>query len=104
MGGVDRPQKKPSTDEDLQQIVDEASDEAFATAMGDVWNNIEPVGIQIAQDAGNVVTSLSPEVTAELGPRFNAVSQRWLSATSSVGFDNTSLLQAAQEAVARNSN
>lgn len=89
---------------DLQQIVDEASGAALAAVMGEVWNRIEPVGIQIAEDAGNSVTELSPEVTAELQGRFEAVSDRWLSETGDVGFDNAALLQAAKDAVARNAN
>ncbi|WP_296419751.1 TRAP transporter substrate-binding protein [Pseudooctadecabacter sp.] len=84
---------------DLQQIVDDASGEAFAIAMGEAWNAIEPTGIQKALDAGNTVTQLDAEATASFDAPFAAVEARWLEETAAT-FDSQSLLDEARAAIA----
>lgn len=87
---------------DLQQIVDEQSGMAIAAAMGEAWNNIEPVGIKRALDAGKTVTQLSAEATAGFAAPFDATVARWVEETSSNGIDANALLEQARAAIAAN--
>ncbi|SLN18272.1 TRAP transporter substrate-binding protein [Pseudooctadecabacter jejudonensis] len=87
---------------DLQKIVDDASDEAFAIAMGEAWNAIEPVGIQRAIDAGNSVTQLSTEATAAFAAPFAEVEARWTAEATEAGIDAEALLAEARAAIAAN--
>ena len=88
---------------DLQKVIDDHSGAALAIEMGVVWDGIEPVGIKIAEDAGNTVTSLSAEATAAFDAPFEAVAQRWIAEVAEAGIDGTGLLAAAQAAVASHS-
>jgi len=56
---------------------------------GVVWDEIEPVGIQIAKDAGNSVTALSADATAAFDAPFEAVAQRWVTEATEAGIDGT---------------
>ncbi|MEM1362662.1 MAG: TRAP transporter substrate-binding protein [Pseudomonadota bacterium] len=89
-----------SLPEDLQRVIDEQSGRALAEAMGTAWNKIEPVGVQRALDAGNSVTSLSAEATAEFGAPFAATVQRWADEANANGIDADALLGAARAAIA----
>jgi len=87
---------------DLQQIIDEQSGIAIAAAMGEAWNNIEPIGVQRAVDAGNSVTQLSAEATAEFAAPFDATVARWVEEASGAGIDAEALLENARAAIAAN--
>lgn len=89
--------------EDLRQVIDDHSGMALAEEMGIAWNSIEPLGIQKALDAGNTVSALSAEATAEFAAPFEAVAQRWIEAVTEVGIDGPALLEAARRAVAAES-
>ena len=88
-----------SLPDDLKQIIDDHSGMALAAAMGEAWNNIEPIGAQMALDAGNSVTALSADATAEFGTAFEGVSARWLEEANGMGIDGDALIAAAQAAV-----
>ncbi len=92
-----------SLPEDLQQVIDDHSGAALAAEIGTAWNNIEPVGKQMALDAGNSVTALSAEATAEFDAPFAAVAERWVEEANGMGFDGAALLEKAQAAVAAHS-
>ena len=85
---------------DLQKIVDDNSGAAIAGAMGDAWNRIEPVGVRLALEAGNEVTQLSPEATAEFKAPFDATVQRWIEEAAVVGIDAEALLGSARSIIA----
>ncbi|MDX8354008.1 TRAP transporter substrate-binding protein [Cognatiyoonia sp. IB215182] len=89
-----------SLPEDLQQIIDDHSGAAIAAEMGEAWNNIEPVGIQRALDAGNEVTQMTPEATAEFNAPFDATVQRWVEEAAIVGIDAEALLGSARTMIA----
>lgn len=91
-----------SLPDDLKQIIDEHSGAALAEAMGDAWNNIEPVGVKRAVDAGNSVSQLSEQATAAFSGAFDATVQRWLEEASSNGIDAEALLEKARAAIAAN--
>lgn len=89
-----------SLPEDLRKVIDDHSGAAIAAAMGEAWNNIEPVGIQRALDAGNDVTQLTAEATAEFEAPFNATVQRWVEEAAVVGIDAQALLGSARTTIA----
>ncbi|MEL6169192.1 MAG: TRAP transporter substrate-binding protein [Pseudomonadota bacterium] len=89
-----------SLPDDLKQVIDDHSGAALAADMGTAWNNIEPVGRKMAMDAGNDVSVLSPEASAEFATPFEAVAQRWVKETTGNGIDGAALLEKAQAAVA----
>ncbi len=85
---------------DLQKIIDDNSGAAIAAAMGEAWNSIEPIGIQRAVDAGNDVTQLTAEATAEFAAPFDATVQRWVDEAAVVGIDAEALLGSARTTIA----
>jgi len=87
---------------DLQQVIDEQSGAAIAAAMGEAWNSIEPIGIQRAVNAGNSVTQLSAEATAEFAAPFEATVARWVEEANDAGIDADALLESARAAIAAN--
>jgi len=86
--------------DDLKQVIDDHSGMALAAEMGTAWNEIEPVGKKMAEDAGNSVTALSPEASAAFDAPFEAVAQRWVSEVDALGVDGAGLLGDARDAVA----
>ena len=88
---------------DLQKVIDDHSGAALAEAMGVAWNGIEPIGIKRATDAGNSVTQLSAEATAEFDAPFTASVERWVDEDSGNGIDAAGLLEKARAAIAANS-
>ena len=89
-----------SLPEDLQKIIDDHSGAAIAAEMGEAWNSIEPIGIQRALDAGNDVTQLTSEATAEFDAPFDATVQRWVEEAAVVGIDAEALLGSARTTIA----
>lgn len=89
-----------SLPDDLKQIIDDHSGAAIAAEMGEAWNGIEPVGIQRALDAGNSVTQMTSEATAEFDAPFDATVQRWVDEAAVVGIDAEALLGSARSTIA----
>ena len=87
---------------DARLIIDDQSGIAMAAAMGQGWNDIEPVGIQRALDAGNTVTQLSAEATAAFDAPFAATVARWVDEANTAGIDAEALLAKARAAIAAN--
>lgn len=92
-----------SLPEDLQQVIDAHSGMVLAGEIGATWNSIEPVGKQMALDAGDSIVALSPEASAGFQGPFEAVAQRWVQETNELGINGTALLEKAQAAVAAHS-
>ncbi|MEM9784307.1 MAG: TRAP transporter substrate-binding protein, partial [Pseudomonadota bacterium] len=88
---------------DLQAVIDAHSGAAIAGEIGAAWDAIEPVGKQIARDAGRSVTALSPEATAAFDALHRPLSARWVEEASAVGIDAKALLESAKAAVAEHS-
>lgn len=89
-----------SLPDDLQQIIDDHSGAAIAAQMGEVWNNVEPVGIQRALDAGNSVLQMTPEATEAFTAPFDATVRRWVEEAAVVGIDAEALLGSARSIIA----
>lgn len=92
-----------SLPDDLKQVIDDHSGMGIAADIGTGWNNIEPVGQRIAREAGNSVTQLSPEASAEFDAVFEQVAQRWVGEMTEIGHDGAALLEKARAAVAKHS-
>lgn len=92
-----------SLPDDLKKIVDDNSGPAFAESMGKVWDDVEPVGIQLAKDKGNTVTALSAEASAEFAAKAEIVGARWIEEVSSNGIDGDALMAKAKAAIAEHS-
>ncbi|SHJ53664.1 TRAP-type C4-dicarboxylate transport system, substrate-binding protein [Palleronia salina] len=92
-----------SLPDDLKQVIDDHSGAALAAEMGTAWNEIEPVGKQMARDAGNSVVALDAEATAAFEEPFAAVAQRWVDEATGQGIDAAALLEKAKAAVAEHS-
>lgn len=92
-----------SLPDDLKKIIDDNSGLAFAKEMGELWDNVEPKGMQLAKDKGKSVTQLSEDVSAEFAVKAEEVGARWLAEVSSNGIDGASLIKQAQDAVISNS-
>ncbi len=88
-----------SLPEDLQKIINDNSGAAIAGRMGEAWDSIEPIGIKRALDAGNEVTQMTPEVTAEFDAPFDATVQRWVDEAAVVGIDALALLGSARSII-----
>lgn len=88
--------------DDLKKIIDDNSGTEFAKEMGELWDKVEPKGIQLAIDKGNAVNQLSSEATAEFAIKAEEVGARWLNEVSANGIDGAALLEKAQAAVSAN--
>ncbi|WP_339115573.1 TRAP transporter substrate-binding protein [Thioclava sp. GXIMD2076] len=88
---------------DLQKVIDDHSGAALAEEMGVAWNEIEPVGVKMAEEAGNSVIALSPEASAEFDSPFSAVAARWTKEADGLGIDGDALIEKARTAVASHS-
>ena len=70
--------------------------------MGRVWREVDDLGIQVAIDAGNTHVVLSEEETEAFADRLSTVVDRWTEDVSGDGIDGAALVEAAREAIARN--
>lgn len=89
-----------SLPDDLKKIIDDNSGAAIAADIGEAWNNIEPIGVQRALDAGNDVKQLTLEASAEFNAPFDATVQRWIEEAAVVGIDAEALLGSARSTIA----
>ncbi|MEM0906806.1 MAG: TRAP transporter substrate-binding protein [Pseudomonadota bacterium] len=87
--------------DDLKKIIDDHSGLALAGKMGEAWDNIEPIGRKMAVDAGNSVSTLSAEESAQFDAPFETVAERWVQEADQQGIDGAALLAKARDAVAR---
>lgn len=92
-----------SLPDDLKEIIDDNSGPAFADAMGKVWDDVEPIGIQLARDKGNTVTALSTETSAEFATKAEMVGARWIEEVTNNGIDGEALMAKAKAAIAAHS-
>lgn len=91
-----------SLPDDLKRIIDDHSGAEFAKEMGELWDNVEPEGIQLAKDKGNTVSQLSMQASTEFATKAEEVGVRWLDEVTSNGIDGAALLEKAQNAVSAN--
>ncbi len=88
--------------EDIQQIFRDASDRDWWGEVADVWRAGDDFGIKMATDAGKTHVTLTEDETDAFITALEPVQQRWIDEVSSKGIDGAGLVEAAQSAIAEN--
>jgi TRAP-type C4-dicarboxylate transport system substrate-binding protein len=87
--------------DDLKEVFNKASDEAWLRQVAEVWRNSDNAGIKIAVDAGNEHIVLSHEETEEFSAALAPVVDKWIAASADKGIDGKTLVEAARAAIAK---
>ena len=86
---------------DLQDIFQQASNEAWVREVGEVWHRTDLGGIGFATKAGNEHIILSPAEMAEFKKVLEPVVDRWIKEVNGSGIDGKGLVSKARELVAK---
>ncbi|MDZ7711886.1 MAG: TRAP transporter substrate-binding protein [Rhodovibrio sp.] len=86
---------------DLQKIIDETTDRAFAERMGELWNSVEQTGKDLQRESGGKVIQLTPEQTQAFNEITQSVTQRWIDQAKERGIEGEALVEAAKDAIAK---
>jgi TRAP-type C4-dicarboxylate transport system substrate-binding protein len=84
---------------DLQTVIDETTDRAFAKEMGKVWNAVEQKGKDLQRQSGGEVIQLTPEQTQAFNAITASVTQRWIDQAEERGIDADALVEAAKDSI-----
>ena len=84
---------------DLQDIFQQASNEAWVREVGEVWHRTDLGGIGFATKAGNEHITLSPAEMAEFKKVLEPVVDRWIEEVNGSGIDGKGLVSKARELV-----
>lgn len=91
-----------SLPEDVQKAFMDASDEAWAKQVGQIWRDIDNGGIKVATDSGNKHVVLTQEETDAFKAKLEPVVDRWVQEVSGKGIDGAALVAKARELIAAN--
>lgn len=94
--------KWDSLPEDIQQIFRDASGREWWAQVADVWRGGDDFGIKMATDAGKTHVVLTEEETQVFLDTLEPVQQRWIDEVTGKGVDGAALVEAAQAAIAEN--
>ena len=86
---------------DLQDVFQQASNEAWVREVGEVWHRTDLGGIGFATKAGNEHITLSPTEMAEFKKVLEPVVDRWIEEVNGSGIDGKGLVSKARELVAK---
>ena len=86
---------------DLQDIFQQASNEAWVREVGEVWHRTDLGGIRFATKAGNEHITLSLAEMAEFKKVLEPVVDRWIEEVNGSGIDGKGLVSKARELVAK---
>ena len=86
---------------DLQDVFQQASNEAWVREVGEVWHRTDLGGIGFATKAGNEHIILSPAEMAEFKKVLEPVVDRWIEEVNGSGIDGKGLVSKARELVAK---
>jgi TRAP-type C4-dicarboxylate transport system substrate-binding protein len=87
--------------DDLKDVFNKASDEAWLRQVGEVWRASDDGGIKIAVESGNEHIVLSPAETEAFSTALAPVVDRWIAASAEKGIDGKALVEAARAAIAK---
>ena len=90
--------------EDLQQIIEDHSGRDFAAEIGEVWHAEETVGKRLQFESGGTILRLDEAMTTELEEQGQTIVDRWIEEVGSKDIDGQAIIDAAREAVAKNTN
>ena len=86
---------------DLQDVFQQASNEAWVREVGEVWHRTDLGGIGFATKAGNEHITLSPAEMAEFKKVLEPVVDRWIEEVNGSGIDGKGLVSKARKLVAK---
>ena len=86
---------------DLQKIIDDTTDRAFAERMGELWNSVEQTGKDLQRESGGKVIQLTPEQTQAFNEITQSVTQRWIDQAKERDIAGEALVEAAKQAIAK---
>ena len=86
---------------DLQDVFQQASNEAWVREVGEVWHRTDLGGIGFATKAGNEHIILSTAEMAEFKKVLEPVVDRWIEEVNGSGIDGKGLVSKARELVAK---
>jgi TRAP-type C4-dicarboxylate transport system substrate-binding protein len=86
--------------DDLKAVIDANSGLMASEWAGRAHDEGDAVGRQVMLDAGNQISELSPEVTAQMVALGDAVIDEWIAEANAKGLDGAALVTAARAAVA----
>ena len=95
--------KWESLPDDLKDVFNKASDEAWLRQVADLWRANDDRGIKIAVDSGNEHIVLTHEETEAFSAALAPVVDKWVEASSAKGIDGKALVDAARAAIAKHS-
>jgi TRAP-type C4-dicarboxylate transport system substrate-binding protein len=87
--------------DDLKEVFNKASDEAWLRQVGQTWRDSDNGGIKIAVDSGNEHIVLSHGETEEFSAALAPVVDKWIAASADKGIDGKSLVESARAAIAK---
>ena len=86
---------------DLQDVFQQASNEAWVREVGEVWHRTDLGGIRFATKAGSEHITLCPAETAEFKKVLELFADRWIEEVNGSGIDGKGLVSKARELVAK---
>lgn len=92
-----------SLPDDIKEAFRAASGRDWWGKVGEIWRASDDRGIQFAVEAGNEHITLNAEETAAFREATNPVVDRWIEEVGGNGIDGQALVDAAREAIAKNS-
>jgi TRAP-type C4-dicarboxylate transport system substrate-binding protein len=92
-----------SLPDDLKEVVNKHSDEAWLKTVAEVWRGNDDAGIKVATDAGNEHIVLTDDEMAEFNTALAPVIDRWIKERTAQGIDAQGLVDAAKAAIAKHS-
>ena len=89
--------------DDLKAVIDANSGKAIAADIGKLWDGIEAPGRKLQEETGSPVKALDADASAALAKQMEPVVARWVEEANGAGLDGQALVDAAREAIEKNS-
>ena len=88
---------------DLKQIIRRSAGDAFVREVAAAWREAEDAGIEMAEDAGNELITLTEDEMQAFRDAIAPVTQRWIDDVSAMGIDGQALYDLAKATIAKHS-
>src|SRR5207249_4559547 len=87
--------------DDLKDVFNKASDEAWLRQVAGIWRASDDHGIKVAVDSGNEHIVLTHEETETFSTALAPVVDNWVKTSSAKSIDSKALVDAARAAIAK---
>ena len=91
-----------SLPDDIKKAFTDASGREWVAKVGQIWRDVDEIGIKVATDAGNEHITLTEEETAAFQDALAPVVDRWVDEVTGSGMDGTALVEKAREMIKAN--